>query len=186
MYGKRRRAAAVTAMVARRGGDPCDRDWAETIIISFGPDKRDATDGLGTVARFFLPFSFFFLLLLFLPVYFPLPLSAFSLFRRTTRARSFASLGLKPSAPLYSSLIFNAHPLAGRPASVAGKRITYFDRPCSLHEIVRLPVSMLAGMTRGAAAENARNDYEVKAGSAFNGRHKAPGACFRNNHPGIL
>lgn len=35
---------------------------------------------------------------------------------------------------LYSSLIFNAHPFSGVLAlgrSVAGKRITYFDRPCS-------------------------------------------------------
>lgn len=59
---------------------------------------------------------------------------------------------------------------------------TLTDR--ALHEIVRLPVSMLAGgwwrwqeKERGREIKGEgreRNDYEVKAGPAFNGRHKAP------------
>lgn len=57
---------------------------------------------------------------------------------------------------------------------------TLTDR--ALHEIVRLPVSMLAGgwwrwqeeERERARQRGERNDYEVKAGPAFNGRHKAP------------
>lgn len=114
-------------------GRSYDRDWAETIIISFGPDKRARTreqaNRLGEVeSRDFFP-PFFSL--------FSLPPFSFSRFlsqpflpsdERRSRARRSRS-NPAGGAPLYSSLIFNAP--VRRPASAAGKRITYFDRPCS-------------------------------------------------------
>lgn len=68
---------------------------------------------------------------------------------------------------------------------MAGKRITYFDRPCSPRNstITRFDargrmMAAAGGRERGSEINGGgrgreRNDYEVKAGAAFNGRHKA-------------
>ena len=69
------------------------------------------------------------------------------------------------------------------PGSVAGKRITYFDRPCSPRNSTIIRFDARGRMT-AAAGKRTRYDYEVKAGSAFNSRHKAP-RCVLSKQPSV-
>jgi len=119
---------------SHRVGDYC--------FIWFQCDKARAPVTSNRSLRFFFPllFQFFFL-------------------SRDERARRSSSLKLGGATvpPLYSSLIFNAHPFSGMPAPgrwrVSELR-TLTGR--ALREIVRLLVSMLAGGWRRRRRERER------------------------------